>query len=207
MRVCYGNVRQDFFYLVVEKSTEATEMTVWDRITKPFQPFTPGAWLAVAGFLCIMSLLLYLRQVCESGCDGDCKSLFKSNIVAFLRSLFFVWHDFLLGQSSMDVESGPVRQIFSLALAFFILITLASYTASLASVLVVQNSVGGSINSIEDAINNDLTICAPSSLLETFSKVYKRATFVGGDISSLPRMLHKGDCSAMVLSQDLLNIG
>ncbi|CAE7502544.1 unnamed protein product [Symbiodinium sp. CCMP2592] len=200
-------VRQDYFYLMVKTGSEgAADLTLWQRLAKPFEPFTPGAWGAVVGFLCIMSVLLWLRQVCETGCHGDAKTICKTNVVALLRSLFFVWHDFLLGQSSMDVESGPVRQIFSLALAFFILITLASYTASLASVLVIQNTPSASINSIEDAINDGQTICAPTSLIQTFTGVYPQAVFVAGDIQTLPRMmLHAGQCDVMVLSQDVID--
>ncbi|CAE7730767.1 unnamed protein product [Symbiodinium necroappetens] len=198
-------VRQDYFYLVVKKDTYVeVELTIWERLSKPFSPFTPGAWLGIVGFLCIMSVLLWLRQLCETGCHGDFKTLCKNNVVAILRSLFFVWHDFLLGQSSMDVETGPVRQIFSLALAFFILITLASYTASLATGLVVATPPDGTVNSIDDAIRLGMKICAPSSLLDTFSSVYRDASFVGDEIQFLPRLLHRGQCDVMVLSQDLI---
>ena len=99
-------VRSDYFYLVVPKNLEVkTDITFLSRLEKPFLPFTPGAWMAVVGFLCIMSTLLWLRQLCETGCHGDLKTNLRVNVVSFLRSLFFVWHDFLLGQSSMDVET------------------------------------------------------------------------------------------------------
>eukprot|EP00439_Symbiodinium_sp_Y106_P011320 s7284_g1.t1 len=173
-------LRNDRFYLVVPKAQGAQSgVSLWARLERPFLPFTLDAWMAVSGFLCAMSLLLYLRQLCETGCEFDGKNKCTGNIVSFLQSLFYVWHDFLLGQSSMDVDNGPVRKIFSLALAFFILITLASYTASLASLLVVKNQASGGVESIEEAIKSGMTICTGTALLPTVTTVYPRGKFLG----------------------------
>jgi len=197
-------IRQDFMYLVVP--VELRDVSFWSRIQRPFLPFSLGAWIGVAGFLCIMSFLLWLRNFFETGCEGDFKTVLRTNVVVFVRSLFFVWHDFLLGQSSMDVETGPVRQLFSLGLAFFILITLASYTASLASMLVVERGAVGTLSSIEDAIAREVPICAPSALLPIFAELYKKGTFVPVDISQSARKLHAGSCGAMILSQDVIDM-
>ena len=161
-------VRQDFFYLVIAKVQTSQQITLVDGLSYPFRPFTPGAWAGIVAILCIMSLLFWFEQLYETGCHGDYKTLLRSNVVAILRSYFEVWHDFLLQQSSMNVSTRPVRQIFGLGLAFFILITLASYTANLASLLVVSSASAGTVNSIEDAIHANMDICAPASLLTTF---------------------------------------
>mmetsp|Transcript_57709 Transcript_57709/g.135211 ORF Transcript_57709/g.135211 Transcript_57709/m.135211 type:complete len:611 (+) Transcript_57709:37-1869(+) len=199
-------LRNDRFYLVVPKAQGAQSgVSLWARLERPFLPFTLDAWMAVSGFLCAMSLLLYLRQLCETGCEFDGKNKCTGNIVSFLQSLFYVWHDFLLGQSSMDVDNGPVRKIFSLALAFFILITLASYTASLASLLVVKNQASGGVESIEEAIKSGMTICTGTALLPTVTTVYPRGKFLGVRMSAAPRTLWAGNCSAMVITEDAIS--
>eukprot|EP00439_Symbiodinium_sp_Y106_P060667 s4361_g9.t1 len=178
-------VRQDFFYLVVAKVQTSQQITLVDGLSYPFRPFTPGAWAGIVAILCIMSLLFWFEQLYETGCHGDYKTLLRSNVVAILRSYFEVWHDFLLQQSSMNVSTRPVRQIFGLGLAFFILITLASYTANLASLLVVSSASAGTVNSIEDAIHANMDICV--------------------DIEHAARNFHAGNCQAMVLSEDVIN--
>ncbi|CAE7031211.1 GLR3.4 [Symbiodinium natans] len=196
-------LRQDFFYLVVPKTIE--EVTFWSYLASPFRPFSVDAWLGVVAFLCGMSLLLWLMQLSDAGfCSRRQK--FSWSLAEFGNSLFVVWHDFLLGQSSHDVENGPARKLISVAFSFFILIILASYTASLASILVVKRGAVGEISSIDEAIEKGVSICVPSVLGPTFTNLYSRASFVlVGSQEHSPRRMHAGDCKAMVVSQDVID--
>ena len=69
----------------------------------------------------------------------------------------------------------------------------------------VQQQSAGTVESIEDAIGAGMKICAPTSLLATFNAVYPRAQFVGVEIDASARTFHAGNCSAMVLSEDVIN--
>ena len=202
-------LRQDYFYLVVPRKIEG--VAFWTRLKGPFLPFTPAAWAGIVAFLCLMSLLLWLVRVCEDehdelGSSNSCRVRCSWRMGELGRMVFHVFHDFLLGQSSILVEKGPVRKLFSTALAFFILIVLASYTASLASILVIQRQNVGTINSINEAIAQDVPICVPSVLLSTFSYVFPRASFVESlESRNGPRLLYSGACSALILSQATLD--
>ena len=197
-------VRHDYFYLVVPKKQE--EITFWTRLEAPLRPFTADAWLSIVLFLCGLSALLWLVQLCEKGFFKNPKGLCSWSVAEFGRSQFNVWHDFLLGQSSHDVERGPSHKLFSVAFAFFILVTLASYTASLASQLVIQRGAEGTIADINAAVDLGIKICVPSVLYPTFSNLYPLAMFESVPvIEQSARYMHAGRCGAMVVSQEIIN--
>ncbi|CAE7211876.1 GLR2.2 [Symbiodinium natans] len=195
-------IRQDLFYLVVPRKFE--EVTLMSYLQRPFLPFTIDAWMGVFAFLCGMSVVLWVVKIWEtpSSDRGGC----KWSLEEFGVFLFGIWHDFLLGQSSHDVERGPTHKLFSLGFSFFILVTLASYTASLASMLVVQREASGEINSMADAEKAGIAVCAPAVLSETFSSLYTQATFQDCEgIEDCPRLLHAGRCGAMIASLDVID--
>jgi hypothetical protein len=93
-----------------------------------------------------------------------------------------------------------------LAFAFFILVMITSYTASLASQLVVQREAVGAISSITEAIDQGIPICAPKAVLDTLGRLYPRATFVPSiSHQPSPRMLYEGMCSAAIMTQDVID--
>ncbi|CAJ1438282.1 unnamed protein product [Effrenium voratum] len=200
-------LRQDYFYLVVPARLE--EVTWWSRLLRPFLPFTVSGWAGVGFFLCGMSVLLFLAQHYEEGCPRpNCRSGWRTGLAELGRSFFNVWHDFLLGQSTVEVETrSNAQKFFSLGFSFFVLVTLASYTASLASMLVVQRKAVGTIGSMDDAIAQQVPVCVAGALMETFTQMYPRARIVDSvAIELTPRALHAGKCGAMILSQDVINL-
>ncbi|CAK9117506.1 unnamed protein product [Durusdinium trenchii] len=95
-------IRQDFFYLVVpRKIVEATFMT---RLTKPFLPFSIGAWLGIAAFLFGLALVLWLLHIKEHGYERS------ESFGEFLRLQWHIWHDFLLGGGGSRTGSMPERR-------------------------------------------------------------------------------------------------
>eukprot|EP00435_Cladocopium_sp_Y103_P066527 s344_g28.t1 len=96
---------------------------------------------------------------------------------------------------NVEVEKGPVHKFLHLSFAFFILVALASYTASLASMLVIQRDSAGA----------DYRICAPSALAFTFESVFGKVFVPHADYMAGPRNFYAGNCEGMVLSQDLID--
>mmetsp|Transcript_54149 Transcript_54149/g.127272 ORF Transcript_54149/g.127272 Transcript_54149/m.127272 type:complete len:653 (-) Transcript_54149:170-2128(-) len=193
-------LRQDYFFLVVPRNVR--RVTLWTRLRSPFLPFTPGAWLGIVVFLCFTSFLLWLMQVCEHDQHDSCRAKLFWSVEELARVHFNLVHDFLLGQSSIVLHNGAARKLLSAAVAFFILVVLASYTASLASILVIQRQSIGTISNIEEAIDRDIPICAPLALLRTFSNVFPRATFVESpEARNAPRLMYSGACGALIMSQ------
>ncbi|CAE7036079.1 GLR3.2 [Symbiodinium natans] len=193
-------LRQDYFFLVVPRKTE--RVTWWARLSSPFQPFAPSAWFGILAFLCLMSLLLWLVQICENDQNEGCVAKCSWSVEELVRTHFYVFHDFLLGQSSIPVQNGATRKFLSAAVSFFILVVLASYTASLASILVIQRQSVGTISNMDEAIEREIPICAPSALLRTFSTVFPRASFVESpEERNGPRLVYSGACDAVIMSQ------
>ncbi|CAE7862614.1 GLR3.4 [Symbiodinium sp. KB8] len=193
-------LRQDYFFLVVPRKVE--RVTMWTRLRSPFLPFTPEAWLGIVVFLCFTSFLLWLMQVCEDDEHSSCNAKLFWSLEELVRVHFNLIHDFLLGQSSIVMHNGAARKLLSAAVSFFILVVLASYTASLASILVIQRQSVGTISNIEEAIDRDIPICAPLALLRTFSSVFPRATFVESpEARNAPRLMYSGACGALIMSQ------
>lgn len=191
-------LRQDFFYLVVPREIE--EVTFMTRLLTPFKPFAVDGWLGICAFLCGMASLLWLLHFIENGWQGC-----DYTVAGWLRFQFAIWHDFLLGGGNIEVEKGPVYKLLHLSFAFFILVTLASYTASLASLLVVQAEAKGTVGNIEEAIAQGYRICAPAALVDTFKTVFGDVFVPHDDYMAGPRNFYAGNCEAMVLSQDLMD--
>jgi len=86
-----------------------------------------------------------------------------------------------------------------------VLITLASYTANLATILVTKGSTGG-ITGAEDAISKGIKICAPLVVGKQLESIYPTADFVmmesGGDV---PAAILDGQCGAGVLAETQIN--
>ena len=193
-------VRQDHFYLVVPKKMEV--VTIWSLLQKPFQPFTADGWLGVAAVLIGMAVLHWLLELSEEGMEGNWRSQCSWSLALALRFQFTMWHDFFQGGSSLEIKKGAAYKFFSLAFSFFLLVTLASYTASLASMLVVRHQAVGTISSIEHAVSQQARVCIPSVLLQTFRNVYPHAIFVTIDGMEFgARSMHAGRCEALVLSE------
>eukprot|EP00913_Durusdinium_trenchii_P010950 g10277.t1 len=161
-------IRQDFFYLVVpRKIVEATFMT---RLTKPFLPFSIGAWLGIAAFLFGLALVLWLLHIKEHGYERS------ESFGEFLRLQWHIWHDFLLGGGNIefsppdqtdDAYSDPALEVREVpgprSFAFFILVIIASYTASLTTELVVQAEAQGTLADLTEAMQQDRQPCKPSN--------------------------------------------
>ena len=199
-------LRDDYFYLVVPTTLEGASFS--DRLLRPFLPFTLEAWAVLAAFLCGMSLLLYFLHYFEQGQGCPCPVRGLSEVPELGKTCFNVWHDFLLGQSTVETERSPALKLLSLGFSFFVLVTLASYTASLASMLVTQKQAVAPISNIQDAIDLEVPICLASQLVPTLTQVYPRSILV--DIGGWPedgaRNIYSGNCGAMILSQTLIDM-
>mmetsp|Transcript_114680 Transcript_114680/g.370567 ORF Transcript_114680/g.370567 Transcript_114680/m.370567 type:complete len:625 (-) Transcript_114680:272-2146(-) len=202
------SLRSDLFYLLVPKLIQ--EDTLATRMRKPFAPFSVGAWGMIIGFMVGMSLLLGLMELLVAGPDAfrgvgrmtackDCGGL-------LCRSLYTMWHDFLTGGSTDDGHHGCERQFFRLGFAFFVLVIMASYTASLASMLVVQRQAIGTIANIDDAVAKSVTICTSGVLMPSLTRLYPKSSLIDvGYMENAMRKMYAGECGAAVVSQDIIN--
>lgn len=197
-------LRQDHFYLVVP--IEITEDTMLSRLQKPFAPFKGETWLAVVACVICMSLILCVMRL---GSGGYCRKRRDADlrmcIVELGRSAAEVWDDLLQGAASAEAPS-PALKFFRYGFQFFLVVIMASYTASLASLLVVQRQAVGAIEDIESALEQGIPICTPTALLPVLKSTYPAGIFIDSGYSeSGPRMLYAGTCGAVVLPQGTID--
>ncbi|CAK8997640.1 unnamed protein product [Durusdinium trenchii] len=184
-------LREDTFYLVVKR--------------KPSQ---------VAGFLFGFGILMWLTKENVRGKSTRLGSLFRKNrsitaqnlemtgaaFQALCRIEFETLHSFLSG-----APQNYGTRLFRMAFSFFILVTLVSYTASLASMLVIVPPDTGEYQNIDEAIDRHARICVPDIVKPAFEGIYPGANFVEGQFNKLHHMLERGECTAMVVTQDIFD--
>lgn len=203
------SLREDYFYFVMR--VKQKEVTFWDRLGRPFLPFSAGAWALVGLFLIVLALTLWVAgaelNLAQEAQDHWYEYQWYTRL-GFIAATIIT--DFLLGELTTrrphrkQSLEWPFR-VFSLAFSFFMLVTISSYTASLASLLVIENQNNNEFNNIEEAIAKHTRICMPTTLKSTFLKLYPRGLFIGVDDElDMPRTLYSGGCRAMVMSLTIL---
>ena len=219
-------LRYDLFYLVVEKKG-LENVSFLTRLQRPFVPFTLGGWMAILAFLCGFATVLWLIRLVEKANEAHaapeeekaikakshCFGIFGKGgrrgeaFTDYGNTCFEVWnHFFSQGMVYEDPDHPPAYRLMSLAFVFFSLVTLATYTASLATFLIVEKSPVGGVANIQEAIQNDFDICVPTALKPLFSQLYSKGTFVEcSQIEDCPKLMHAGNCKAMILSQQVID--
>jgi len=189
-------IRSDSFYLIVPHKLEG--FSVFSHLKTPFLPFSPGAWAAVLGFLAFMALFRWMIKLWFEGGPRT----FRHAINELGHFIYLMSDDFLESASDIEAE-GLIPKAFRLAFAFFVLVIMASYTASLASMLVVQRHPHSEIGDITSAIDNNVVICAPVALKLILTRLYPQASFVYSEwLLDSPRQIYNGTCGAAIMSKN-----
>jgi len=115
------------------------------------EPFTPIVWILIIATGFISGLIYYAIDYID--CDGDKNKMGGTKGDAMALMLLM-----LSGQYTTDPKKTGNRLI-AFSTWFLFLIVLATYTANLASFLVIRNTPQLVINDIQDAIKNNLRVC------------------------------------------------
>jgi len=125
-------------------------------LAKPWKPFSAELWGLVIAYITFTGMVTaWLEPEGE-----DYENPYA--IPRFFKALYITWFGVFSGGPQNAASTLPAR-FSQLAYGLFIIIVLASYTANLATILVAQATSNG-INSIDDAIANQLTICCLSAI-------------------------------------------
>eukprot|EP00931_Biecheleriopsis_adriatica_P021194 TRINITY_DN13930_c0_g1_i2.p1 TRINITY_DN13930_c0_g1~~TRINITY_DN13930_c0_g1_i2.p1 ORF type:complete len:610 (-),score=77.40 TRINITY_DN13930_c0_g1_i2:90-1919(-) len=130
------------------------------------RPFTPRLWGVIAITLLVISSCFAIMECMDS------ESLFfigneERRMWTFLGRLGLAWYIGLMsmmGGGSMFQGQRPSTRMANIALSFFILISISSYTARLASALVAQKQVRSLVSSWDSVLaNSAIKVCATHS--------------------------------------------
>uniref|UniRef100_A0A7S0WG46 Ionotropic glutamate receptor C-terminal domain-containing protein n=1 Tax=Hemiselmis tepida TaxID=464990 RepID=A0A7S0WG46_9CRYP len=189
----------DKFYLFVPGQTTAEDFGT--ILVKPFLPFSAELWAFVISFLIFAAIVM---TVTDARNRDDYEN--GAALARISKSLYFSFSGYVTGGNVNSPASVPGR-LAALGFGFFVLITLASYTANLATILVAKSSTQG-IASVEDAINQGVTICIETAVSDMLLAAHPSMKhFVHGDnMGSMPAQLVKGTCGAMLLKEQTLQL-
>ena len=123
---------QSVEYLIVKQDVK--EPTFREHMASVFLPFTGELWAVCIVFLAVFGIAFALL---ERG-GGD----FEDDSSPFVSSMYMSFFSGVSGGPAY-APITPGGRIIMLGFAWLLLISLASYTANLASILVVANSVQG----------------------------------------------------------------
>jgi len=150
-------------YLVV--TNKELPPTTGEHIKNIFAPFSPALWATTFGVLIILSLLFIAQEISFS----DFK---KSPFSAAARAIYQGSLSFFAGGPETDEEATSWGGRFTLlAIAVIVLLEGASYTANLTNFL-IRHDMGGSIESMEEAIQQNVPVCVLRNKLTILDSIY-----------------------------------
>jgi hypothetical protein len=189
----------DVFFLVVEEIDSDRRGLTREVLLKPFAPFTFWTWALIVAFLLFAAFVTFVTDFRNT---NDFPYAEKgAYLLRAGKSCYFSFMGFFAAGAQHEALTIPSK-IAMLGFTFFVLITISSYTANLASILVVQHEQNIDIASIQDAVAASRRICIPKEIKDPLVHKYPRVETLlipVDSISMIPRSMHKGDCSVAIM--------
>lgn len=187
----------DIMYLVVAK--KSVEPDMFSIIFGVFEPFTLRLWVCIAAAIFVISLALY---VLERNSHPDDHDDFPHDHA--LQNVAESYYKGCLGFWSGGVAHQPMTiggKIVLVAFGLFIVLTLAGYTANLASFLVVKRESESSFNNIDELLAAGGKVCMWGSLEGFFLEQYSTAASQVVPVSDTEEAFSKldaGECDGIM---------
>jgi hypothetical protein len=118
----------------------------------------------------------------------------------YFKCLYNNTYAYVSGGPQNNPTSVPAR-LACIGFGWFLLILMASYTANLASILVVKSTMENVVSSLDDAIKQRLQICIMSPILPEMGAIYPGINFVSTDgAAAVLRAMNKKECDVGILA-------
>mmetsp|Transcript_49992 Transcript_49992/g.99762 ORF Transcript_49992/g.99762 Transcript_49992/m.99762 type:complete len:426 (-) Transcript_49992:156-1433(-) len=178
-------------FLVAPKVQQPEDIS--DYLRKPFRPFSGELWGMILGFL-VFNAAVYMATEPADGVDFNSPSASSR----LSKSLYLSLLGFVSGGAGTSARSVPAR-VATLGFGFFVLITLASYTANLASLLVLQET-NNAISSIHDCEERGLKVCVAQALVMEIQALHPDLRIEPVQwTDQVPQSIRDGRCAAGVM--------
>jgi len=202
----YAPMWNNEYFLILRREHKA--LTFYEAMARPFRPFSPWLWVAIALLFSYVGITLTYEGGTEDGrlYKHILDLLVSNNIVtAALKGL----NAFNTGEVVEVPRRSSGSWLTSLALGFTVLVLVTGYT-SVITVTLMQNTQI-TVSSIDDAIFNGYTFCleptAHAPMIARYPKIEgllakKQNSADGGTMSEIERM-DAGHCTAAIVYQDM----
>jgi len=188
----------DTQYLIVQQ--EVKSPTFAEHMESVFDPFTKELWAVILIFLIIFGGVL---GMIERG-GGD----FEDTRAPLTVSTYMALLGYSAGPNHAPITPGG--RIVYLGFGWLILILGASYTANLASLLVVANSLEGITSMSELTGTKGATVCVPfdgdAVAIRDLYPALEGRVHVSGDVTNALMDLEAGTCAGAVTGMGDLEV-
>ena len=157
--------------MLLARNTEKPP-TLGDILRTPWQPFSSELWGTIVCYVLVVSAAVTL--ITDSGNEHD----FVSNrlVSRWMKAAWLNSMGFVSRSIKNNPKSTPAR-VAAFGYGFFLLVTLQSWTAALASTLVARNANYG-IRTFKDALDRNARICCLQSISAQMKATWPRGTYV-----------------------------
>lgn len=173
------------------------------NITKAFSPLTARVWLCVLAFLFVASLLVMVQERYGPGVPEGSRGLFAEvSLPAAVVEAIYIGFNGLFASNAHDFHAQTLGgRMTTLAMGFLILLTVSSYTANLATALIVQQSASTTVASLEAILANNWKICTQdnSYLVSNFNFPASQTVLIDGRREVLEAIGQQCEAGVMAL--------
>ena len=206
----------DIMYLFVPQPT--TSVDLWDQISKPFAPLTPGVWLTIGIIIIVTGTL----QVCltqrlwwpewSEKVQWDVASRRRKALLLFNR-LTEGWYETYMGVVTGGIEMDESHRLgtrfLNMGLGIFVVVFLSAYTANLAAFL-GSAPKSNFWNGLDDATDAGAKVCAHVALQGKLGRLYPNTNwhfrYMDTD-ADVREGLEVDKCDAFVVSMRAMRTG
>mmetsp|Transcript_42965 Transcript_42965/g.78089 ORF Transcript_42965/g.78089 Transcript_42965/m.78089 type:complete len:635 (+) Transcript_42965:145-2049(+) len=157
-------------YLVTTTSLATEEEDdVMDNLQAAFKPFSTGLWILILVAIVVHSMLMILHDFGR----GEFENL---RVWQLPYMALYKGFDTAFRAGSSFTAKSPGGKMTSLGLGFFVVLTLAAYTANRAAQFMTRAEVVYTVNSMDDVASVGGTVCTTSSLMSTLQQIYSSSS-------------------------------
>jgi len=164
--------------LVLVAAAYESDPSFWDKFQAAFKPFTNELWWIVFACILLFSVVMVMQEHGKE--DFKDVPIWKMPVIGIFKGL-----ESMFGGSSTFAAHTLGGHISHLGFGFFILLIIASYTANLASLLVVSKAISTDIGGMDDILSRSWKVCTTGSfktqLENLFPETVAANTFVTVD--------------------------
>jgi ABC-type amino acid transport substrate-binding protein len=192
----------DNFFLVVKNGEINAKVNYWGV----FDPFAPRLWACIVALIVFISVLIFFLERPAQGPDHphfSGENVFEGAVESTYLACIGFWSG---GVAHESVTPGG--RMVTLAFGIFVILTLAGYTANLASSLVARQIPPASYSNLYDVVKAGEQLCMWGSVYSTFVANHPQAALQVIQVSSTEEAmanLDQGICKG-VINSDVENM-
>ena len=198
-------------YLVTRSAGKAG-LSFSGMISRPFLPFSRPAWACIIASVVAAALAFCAIEPSaleDAGWDQSqqpdegCGAAIVRWLSLALLSVHVGLSSFFNAGSEYQPRT-PAGRLLHIGFALFVLVTISSYTANLATYLIISNEAT-TITDLEDAVRKRVPVCGYGYVKETLFALHPGLESIYVPASDVLAAVDEGNCTAAIVTDNHLN--